>query len=128
MIYSEISDRKVRPHVKVWEDFMGVEVPFDDNGIRCQIHHVDKNYKNNDIHNLVCVTRAEHTRWHSTHRSIKTRNKMSTARKGTKISEEQKLKISNTLKGVKKPPRSEEYRKNIKEAWAKRRLNKQSGT
>lgn len=87
-------------HIKVWEDFMEVEVPFDDNGKKCHIHHLDGNPNNNDILNLVCMTESEHMKWHHNHRSKETLEKMSKSKLGNKnslgniLSEETKKKIS----------------------------------
>lgn len=103
--WSEIRQGWVGPHVKVWEDFMEVEVPFDDNGRRCHIHHLDGNPRNNDILNLVCMTESEHHRVDG--KLLKN--------KGWKRTEEQKRKISATLTGRKNGPPSEETRRKISE-------------
>ncbi|OQY40928.1 MAG: hypothetical protein B6229_00395 [Spirochaetaceae bacterium 4572_7] len=73
-------------HTYVWETFMETDIP---NG--CVIHHVDLDKSNNDISNLVCMTKEEHFRWH-------TKNRPSN-RKGCKHSEESKLKMSKAQKG-----------------------------
>jgi hypothetical protein len=54
------------------------------------IHHIDRNRDNNDINNLQKMTHGEHARLHNTG---------NTYRKGIKISEEQKKKISEANKG-----------------------------
>lgn len=55
------------------------------------VHHIDGNKKNNDISNLKVMSLSEHTKIHSIERTI---------------SEETKLKISNSLKGKKSPMRN----------------------
>lgn len=97
-LYSKVSGRKVSPHVKVWEDFMGVEVPFDENGRRCHIHHLDENKKNNDILNLVCITAAEHIRFHASHRHLQSKLKMKSCKSGLKLLEQHKKRISEGMK------------------------------
>lgn len=44
---------------KIWEQHYG-PIPIDDNGRRCEIHHIDGNRKNNNIDNLMLVTIQEH--------------------------------------------------------------------
>lgn len=44
---------------KIWEEHYG-PIPFDANGRRCEIHHIDGNRKNNSIDNLMLVTIQEH--------------------------------------------------------------------
>jgi hypothetical protein len=48
---------------KVWIAHNG-PIPFDDDGRRCEIHHIDGNSSNNDITNLVCLTINEHYEIH----------------------------------------------------------------
>ena len=75
-VYSEISDRYVNPHVKVWEDFMQTPVPED-----CCIHHFNGDKLDNRIENLACMTKSDHQVFHHT---------------GKHCSEETKKKISET--------------------------------
>jgi len=100
--FSAIRNEWVNIHVKVWEEFMGVEVPFDDNGKRFVIHHLDQNPNNNDILNLVCMTDSEHSRWHGKNISEETKLKIGESRIGKKHTEETKLKMSKATKGKKK--------------------------
>lgn len=132
-VYSEVSDRYVQLHVKTWEDFMQVEVPFDDNGVRCRIHHLDGDKTNNDILNLVCMTIKEHNSYHAKHKTKKQKDcrkgctfseehikNLSIAGKGKKVSEETKKKISEANKGkpsvMKGKHLSEETKKKISES------------
>ena len=118
-IWNNIRQERTSPHVAVWENFMETHVS--DN---CCIHHVDQDPLNNDILNLVCVTRPEHQRWHSTHRSLVTRCKISKSnsisQKGKHHSEETRKKISESLKGkpgnFKGKKHSEERKKHISES------------
>ena len=68
------------------------------------IHHKDENKMNNDISNLILLTRSEHMKLHGKdkeffkgkHHSEESRKKISEANKGKKRSEETKRKISKT--------------------------------
>lgn len=53
------SGKSKRLHVYVWEQFHG-KVP---DGY--DIHHEDGNKDNNDIHNLICVNREDHHKYHA---------------------------------------------------------------
>jgi len=103
---SKVSKRKVPEHVKIWEEFMEVEVPFDDEGRRCVIHHLDQNPSNNDIHNLVCMTKSEHQRWHMNNMTDEHRLKLCISKKGKKLSKEHKDKIRNWNLGRKRKKKS----------------------
>lgn len=46
-------------YIKIWQKANG-KIPRDTNGISYEIHHLDKNHKNNSLENLVCVTIQEH--------------------------------------------------------------------
>lgn len=129
---SKVSKRKVPEHVKIWEEFMEVEVPFDDEGRRCVIHHCDQNPSNNDIHNLVCMTRSEHARWHSAHRTEETLKKKSRSMKGKNCvpcSDDKKKKISDSKKGKPAPwnshPMDEKTKKKLSESLKGRRLSEE---
>jgi hypothetical protein len=107
--------RRVFEHVKIWEDFMQVEVPFDENGVRCHIHHLDGNKKNNDIRNLACMTESEHHRYHANNMNKEHKNNISKSKKGKsckghKHSDETKKNMSDNRKGIKK---TLEHRENI---------------
>lgn len=93
-MYSKWSDKNVRLYVLIWEDFMETAVPEG-----CDIHHLDQNRNNNDILNLVCLTRKEHHRWHNTHRTKEQKNNISKGKKGKKWTEENKKKLSDIKKG-----------------------------
>lgn len=64
------------------------------------IHHLDENKLNDDISNLVCVSRSQHM---SIHTKGKTKN----------ITDEWKKHIGEGHKGKKYVPMSEEHKKNI---------------
>ena len=56
--YLKSTKPRKRLHIYVWEYYNG-PVPKG-----CHIHHKDLDKSNNDISNLVCVTRAEHNKIH----------------------------------------------------------------
>ena len=87
--WSEVSQHRVCPHILVWEQYMQHPVPDD-----CCIHHLDGNKLNNDITNLVCMTKSEHSRWHNKGRTHteEAKRKMKKA-----LSEERKQDISKTM-------------------------------
>lgn len=68
----------------------------------CCIHHIDENKANNDITNLVCMTKSEHQRWHMSRITQETKNKMSISQSGKSLSEETKRKMSISLTGKNK--------------------------
>jgi hypothetical protein len=109
VIWSKISEHLVSPHVLVWEEFMQHPVPDD-----CCIHHIDQDTSNNNIHNLACMTKAEHIRVHhkGKHRSEEVKRKMSEAHKGKTHTEEHKQKIRDALKDK---PLSEEAKRKLSE-------------
>lgn len=55
----QIDGSRPRLHVYMWESRRG-DVPKGD-----EIHHSDENKDNNEIDNLVCMTRKEHLAWHA---------------------------------------------------------------
>ena len=57
--YLKSTKPRKRLHIYVWEYYNG-PVPKG-----CHIHHKDMNKYNNNISNLVCITRAEHNKIHS---------------------------------------------------------------
>ena len=52
-------NNKIEVHRKIYEKYHNVKLTSND-----IIHHIDGNKLNNDINNLVCLTRAEHVRLH----------------------------------------------------------------
>ena len=44
---------------KIYEKFYG-PIPYDNDGRRLEIHHIDSNHNNNDISNLTAITIQEH--------------------------------------------------------------------
>src|SRR5690625_2719938 len=54
-----IGSSRKRLHVYMWEKYNG-EIP---KGY--EIHHKDEDKDNNEIENLMCMTRKEHLRWHA---------------------------------------------------------------
>ena len=97
-IWNNIRKCKTLPHVATWENFMETHVPEG-----CVIHHIDQNKLNNDILNLVCMTRSEHQKWHSKGKifSEETRRKISECQKGRKLSKEVKENMSKIHMGKK---------------------------
>ena len=53
-----VNGKRVPEHIAVWESYNGPKPP------GCDIHHIDGNGKNNDITNLVCLTKADHQMIH----------------------------------------------------------------
>lgn len=109
--WSKISDRYVSAHVKVWEDFMETPVPEG-----CVIHHFNQDKQDNRIENLVCMTRAEHMRFHASHRSKESLKIMREKKLNIKQSDDHRNKISNSLKKYKK---TEEHKKALSESRKK---------
>jgi hypothetical protein len=102
---------------KIWESYYG-KIPVDSNGVSFDIHHIDGNRKNNDINNLMCVSIYDHYKIHlkqfNETKSHKERAALNFLKSriqkiesgeftGHIVSEETKKKISNTLKGRKRP-------------------------
>lgn len=58
---AKIGNGRKRLHVYVWEKHNG-EIP---RGF--QIHHFDENKDNNNISNLMCMTKVQHNAWHAKH-------------------------------------------------------------
>lgn len=81
-------------HLLMYQNFVGA-IP---KGY--QVHHKDFNPLNNSLSNLLLLTKEQHHQLHVE-------------------SEITKKKISNTMKGKKKPPRSEQWRKKKSEAMKK---------
>ena len=55
----KIGTSRKRLHVYVWEKHNG-PVPK-----KHEVHHLDENKDNNEIDNLLCMTKADHLKWHS---------------------------------------------------------------
>lgn len=53
----------MRNYRKIWEDAFG-PIPFDENGVSYEIHHIDGNHHNNSIDNLKLVSIQEHYNIH----------------------------------------------------------------
>lgn len=53
-----VNGKRIPEHIAVWESYCGPKPE------GCDIHHIDGNGKNNDITNLVCLTKADHQMIH----------------------------------------------------------------
>lgn len=109
---TKIGNGRKRLHVYVWEKNNG-EIP---KGY--QIHHYDENKDNNEVDNLICMTKSEHNAWHAKHDRERMlpiwRESMDKARiEASKWhkSEEGRRKKSEAIKGIKHKKR---YMKNCK--------------
>lgn len=128
--WNNVRQKRTPKHIAVWENFMRTHVP---NG--CVIHHIDEDKSNDDIFNLVCMTRSEHNKWHGKQRkgtnnfhygkslSNEIKRKMSEARKGMKQPENVRKKISESHKGIK---HSKETKKRLSEIRRGRKLSVQT--
>lgn len=74
-----IGSSRKRLHVYMWEKYNG-DIP---KGY--EIHHKDENKDNNEIENLMCMTRKEHLKWHAVNISDEQLKK---ARKNLEIARE----------------------------------------
>lgn len=127
--YSEYSKKYVLEHIWIWENFMKTSVPKDEKGNTCYIHHFDGDRSNNNILNIVCMTKEEHGRIHNRGKwnkpmSENGRKNISLAgkgrippNKGISMNEETKQKISNIIKEKWK---NKEYSEKTKNAYSKR--------
>lgn len=102
---------------KIWESQYG-PIPIDNNGVTFDIHHIDGNRKNNDINNLMCLSVYDHYKIHlkqfNETKSHKDRASLNFLKsriekiekndlKGHIVTEETRKKISDSLKGRKRP-------------------------
>ena len=85
-------------HRLIFEEFYQITLPSN-----IVVHHDDGNKLNNNIWNLIPLTRAEHIELHNRERIVsdETKEKMSKIHKGKIISEEQKQKIRESTTGDK---------------------------
>jgi len=102
--YYRISSKKEGNHGKmlhrlIFEDHHNIEIPEDS-----IIHHKDGNKLNNDIDNLILMSRGEHSTLHhiGMKHSDETKKNFSKMRKGHLVSEETRKKISKANKGQKR--------------------------
>lgn len=93
--WSDISNRYVNEHVRVWEEYHDQPVP---KGY-C-IHHIDRDKFNNDPSNLLLMKHSDHCAFHM---------------KGRHHTPEARVKIGNASRGKhpKMPPCSEEKRRKL---------------
>jgi hypothetical protein len=85
----------------------------------CVVHHKDMNPLNNDISNLEMMTRSEHKKFHAKYITDETRERLSKALLGHKVSEETRTKIGNANRGQVRP-KTKEACKNIAKALSKK--------
>lgn len=82
-------------HRLIFEDFYQIKLPD-----HIVIHHEDGNKLNNEIWNLIPMTKAEHTRLHAVKEIPQNiRDKISKTLKGHEVSEATKQRISKTKQG-----------------------------
>jgi hypothetical protein len=98
---------KYRNHRSVWEKHYG-KIPVDENGQTYEIHHIDGDVTNNDISNLMCVSKREHAQIHfdqgdysAAYAILKRTKGIIKDFTGWKHKEETKEKISKSLSGEK---------------------------
>lgn len=96
-------------HRWVWEKNNG-NIPLDENGQSYEIHHIDRNPKNNNIENLMCVSMEEHSKIHfdageyaAAYAILKRMKGISKNFSGWKHSTETKKKISESTSGQNNP-------------------------
>lgn len=118
-VWSDISNREVNEHVKVWEEYHNQPVPK-----KYCIHHIDYDKFNNDPLNLQLMLQVDHCSLHATGRkqTPEAKLKIGAAHKGTHpkmpaCTEEKKKKIGDSR-------RRPEVILAIKKYWAIRRLKK----
>lgn len=58
-IYVKQKKKRIVNYRKIYEQHCGA-IPYDENGRRYEIHHIDGNSNNNDISNLKCMSVQEH--------------------------------------------------------------------
>lgn len=49
---------------KYYETFHNTTIPIDENNIPYEIHHIDGDHSNNEVHNLLCVSIDQHYQLH----------------------------------------------------------------
>jgi hypothetical protein len=96
-------------HRWVWKKHNG-EIPVDENNQTYEIHHIDRNKKNNSIENLLCLSKREHAQLHfeagefaAAYSILKRTKGIIKDFTGWKHSEETKQKISMSISGDKNP-------------------------
>jgi hypothetical protein len=104
-------------HRKIWQKHYG-EIPKDEKGRTYDIHHIDGNPLNNDISNLVALSRREHYETHKRQGDwaaclILAESTNFTAEQLSDIAKRTAEKTSRRLKGV---PLSAEHRRKLSEA------------
>jgi hypothetical protein len=109
--FKETNRKSYSVYQRVWIDFNGCDIP---KGYH--IHHLDGNRKNNNPENLICVSPKIHYEIHLAlwerygrrkdlaaavflKKEIENPKKLPSPNKGVKMTEESRLKISNSKKG-----------------------------
>lgn len=89
-IYAKPKKRRSGNYRKIYEQHYG-KIPYDENGRKYEIHHIDGNPNNNDINNLKCVSIQEH---YEIHFKQKDWGACLLISKAMKISAEEKKKLA----------------------------------
>jgi hypothetical protein len=111
---------------KIWSDANG-PIPYDEEGRRYDIHHIDKNRENNKLSNLQCLSIRDHYNLHKSQGDWGACNLISSRMNLTK---EERLflnqKISEAMKGKKRLPHLEETKQKMSESHKGKTFSKET--
>lgn len=112
---------------KIWQDHYG-PIPVDEIGRSYEIHHIDGNKKNNNITNLIALSIKDHFEIHLKQGDYESAQlvaaRMYKEFSGWKHKEETIKKISESLKGKKRKPFTEETRRRMSERKKGKKFSK----